>query len=160
MKKASLLLALCLLLAGSLAADEVEEILKYLKDKALSVHIVARLLDRDEVSVWDAESRSLTIAGRAVKLRLVGDGILINTSITPFGGIEGSLLLVAQGEVVLSGAAQEGIRYESFLKSLPVKAGEKIIFFPLGIAVDSSTNIYTIQLEIELVPYAETENAE
>lgn len=136
-------------------AQEIEDILRYLKDKIVSVHIITRLIDQDEESVWDAESTQLTVAGRAVKLRLEGEGIVINTSITPFGGIEDTLLLVAQGEVLLSGSEDEGVKYESFLKSLPVEAGEKIIFFPLGVVVDAETNIYTVQLEIQVFPYQE-----
>ena len=155
MKRRAVILLLILLAAAGLRADELDEILKYLSDKVLSVHITARLIDKDQIIVWDAESSHITNVGKAVNIRLVGSGVIIDSYITPFGNLDETLVLVANGEMWFSNSRQEGLRYESFIKSVPVKAGEKVIFFPLGVAVDSQTNIYTIQLEIEILPYSE-----
>ncbi len=133
--------------------DPLDDILDYLADKALSVHIVIRLLDGNEVIVWDVEYTDVTVIGRALNVRLVGEDIVIDAFLTPFGSIETNLILVAYGQLWFTDSPEEGVRYESFLKSLPVEPGERIIFFPLGVAVDSDTNIYTIQLEIQLLPY-------
>ena len=137
--------------------DTLSQILEYLTNTALSVHISVRLLGENKEIEWDAESTFVTVSGRAVKVFLVGEDILINAYITPFGDIREKLLLVAYGELVLVGESEETIKYETFLKSLPVDPGESVIFFPLGIAVDSETNIYTIELEIQLLPYRESE---
>ena len=150
-----IILLLILLIPTCLFADDLDEILRYLSDKVLSVHITARLLDKDQVIVWDAESSHITNVGKAVNIRLVGSGVVIDSYITPFGNLDETLVLVANGEMWFADGNQEGIRYESFIKSVPVRAGEKVIFFPLGVAVDSQTNIYTIQLEIQILPYAE-----
>ena len=155
MKQGAVILLLILLAAAGLHADELDEILKYLSDKVLSVHITARLIDKDQIIVWDAESSHITNVGKAVNIRLVGSGVIIDSYITPFGNLDETLVLVANGEMWFSNNRQEGLRYESFIKSVPVRAGEKVIFFPLGVAVDSQTNIYTIQLEIEILPYSE-----
>ena len=149
------MLLLIILLTSELYADDLDEILKYLSDKVLSVHITARLLDEDQIIVWDAESSHITNMGKAINIRLVGSGVIIDSYITPFGNLDETLVLVANGEMWFSDQRQEGLRYESFIKSMPVKAGEKVIFFPLGVAVDSQTNIYTVQLEIEILPYSE-----
>lgn len=139
---------------SSVAADDVEDILEFINDKALSVRIRLRLLDRDEEITWDAESSHVTVVGRAVNIRLVSKDMIIDSYITPFGGADDKLVLVANGEIWYSNPGEKnGVRYETFIKSLPVKSGEKVIFFPLGVAVDSDANIYTIQLEIDIQPY-------
>lgn len=144
-----------LLLPTLSAQDEelLEDILDFLQDQALSVHIVIRLLDGDEVNVWDVEFERVTVTGRAVNVRLVGEDIVIDAFLTPFGDIENNLLLVAYGQLWFTSGPDRGLKYESFMKSLPVAPGERIILFPLGVAVDDETNIYTIQLEIQLLPY-------
>ncbi len=154
MKKRLIAVALIVLTAAAASGDDLEDILKYLSGKVMSVQIKLRLLDKDKEITWDAESTHITVVGRAINIRLVGPSIVIDSYITPFGDIEENLVLVANGEIWFA-SEDEGTRYETFIKSLPVKPGESIIFFPLGVAVDSDTNIYTIQLEINLLPYEE-----
>jgi hypothetical protein len=48
---------------------------------------------------------------------------------------------------------EEGVKYYSTMKSLPVESGESVLFFPLGRAMDQQQNIYSIELEITVVPY-------
>lgn len=141
--------------AGGICAQDVavEDILEYLEDKAFTVHLVIRLLDANEVIVWDVEHTDVTVAGRALNVRLVGEDIVIDAFLTPFGSLESNLMIVAYGQLWFTGGPEEGVKYESFMKSLPVDPGERVIFFPLGVAVDADTNIYTIQLEIQLLPY-------
>jgi len=153
-KKLLVVLMLILFIISSAWADDLEDIVKYLSGKVMSVQIKLSLLDKDEEITWDAESTHMTVVGRAINIRLVGPGIVIDSYITPFGDLEENLVLVANGEIWFA-SADEGTRYETFIKSLPVETGESIIFFPLGVAVDSDTNIYTIQLEISLQPYEE-----
>ena len=156
MKKGVAAILLFLLLAFAVSGDDLEDILRFLSDKVMSVQIKLRLLDQDEEITWDAESTRITVVGRAINIRLVGPSVVIDSYITPFGDIDENLVLVANGEIWFASEAEdEGTRYESFIKSLPVVRGESIIFFPLGVAVDSDTNIYTIQLEIKLLSYKE-----
>lgn len=154
MKKIAVSLILALACLGRSYADDLTDILEFISDKALSVRIRLRLLDKDEEITWDAESDHITVVGRAINIRLVATDVIIDSYITPFGDLEDNLVLVANGEIWFA-TREEGIRYQSFIKSLPVKWGEKIILFPLGVAVDSETNIYTIQLEIDILPYKE-----
>ncbi len=156
MKKTAAILSLALFLLFRASADDIEELLEFISDKALSVHIKLRLLDEDQEITWDAESTHITVIGRAVNLRLVASGLIIDAYITPFGELGENLILVANGEIWFSDPERgNGLRYETFIKSLPIKAGEKVIFFPLGVAVDSKTNIYTIQVEISVQPHKE-----
>lgn len=163
MKILSLLLAFVTLVSLNAFCEDdisIEDIIKFLEDKALSVHMSARLIDQDEETVWDATSKSITIAGRAIKVWFVGKSFFINAYITPFGNIEEELLLVAYGELWMSGRDGVGIKYESFLKSLPIDPGERAIFFPLGVAVDAQENIYTIELEIQVLPLSEDDSSD
>ena len=156
MKQRAAALLLLSLVPGMLALaqeeDPLDDILEYLRGKTFSVHIVIRLLDGNEVIVWDVEHSDVTVAGRALNVRLVGEDIVIDAFITPFGSVDTNLMLVAYGQLWVTDGPDEGLRYESFMKSLPVESGERIIFFPLGVAVDNNTNIYTIELEIQLIP--------
>ena len=150
-----LLLSLLVNLAGSAQEiDPLDEIIDYLRDKSFTVRIAIRLLDGDELIVWDVEHTEVTVAGRALNVRLVGEDIVIDAFITPFGSVETNFMLVAYGQLWVTSGPEEGVRYESFMKSLPVESGERVIFFPLGVAVDSDTNIYTIELEIQLLPHS------
>jgi len=156
LKIAAALLLLSLLLPFQIAADDVEELLDFISDKDLSVHISLSLLDKDHEISWDAESTHITVVGRSVNLRLVAKELVIDAYITPFGELGENLVLVANGEIWFSDPENgNGIRYETFIKSLPIETGEKVIFFPLGVAVDSDTNIYTIQVEISVQPHKE-----
>ena len=156
MKKAAAVLLLALFLLIRATADDVEKLLDFISDKDLSVHIELSLLDKDHEISWDAESTHITVIGRSVNLRLVASELVIDAYITPFGELGKNLVLVANGEIWFSDPGNgNGIRYETFIKSLPIDSGEKVIFFPLGVAVDSDTNIYTIQVEISVQPHKE-----
>lgn len=151
-------LFLALYLQSAVSADDVDELLEYIGGKVLSVSIELKLLDNNREISWDAESQHVTVVGRSVNVRLVAEELIIEAYITPFGDFQRNLVLVANGEIWFSDSENgNGIRYESFIKSLPVKPDEKVIFFPLGVAVDSETNIYTLQMEISIQPYEEFE---
>ena len=154
MKRAALVFLLGVASLFSANADDVDQLLDFISGKVLSVSIELKLLDSNRELSWDAESSHVTVVGRSVNVRLVAEELIIDAYITPFGDFASNLVLVANGEIWFS--EQEGenrIRYESFIKSLPVKPDEKVIFFPLGVAVDSDTNIYTLQMEINIQPY-------
>jgi len=156
LKKAALVLFLGLVFSFCCAADDVDTLLRFISDKVLSVHIELSLLDSNQEISWDAQIRHVTVVGRSVNVRLVGEEMVIDAYITPFGDFEENLVLVANGEIWFSDQeSKDSIRYESFIKSLPVKIDEKVVFFPLGVAVDSGTNIYTLRMEIIIQPYKE-----
>jgi hypothetical protein len=141
---------------SAVSADDVDKLLDYIGGKVLSVSIELKLLDNNREISWDAESQHATVMGRSVNLRLVAEELIIEAYITPFGDFKRNLVLVANGEIWFSDRENSNsIRYESFIKSLPMKPDEKVIFFPLGVAVDSETNIYTLQMEISIEPYEE-----
>lgn len=129
------------------------ELLHYLQENALSVYIAASVSEPNNKNVWHTESKKVTISGRAVQVKLTGENVIIFADIIPYMNEDRTILLVAKGEVWAQSEASSGVRYYSTMKSLPVRPGEPVIFFPLGRAMDQKQNIYTIQLEISVVPY-------
>jgi hypothetical protein len=140
--------------APFLAADGETNPLDFLKGEALAVNIVARVMESGHVSVWNMESRKITISGRGVQIRLEGDNVLVLAHLIPYLNDDNSILLVALGQVWAPAADRKGYKYYSTMKSLPVTPGEKVFFFPFGMAVDQKANVYTVELEIQVVPYS------
>lgn len=130
------------------------ELLRYLEENALSMHIVARVKEPGMEELWTTESKKVTVSGRAVQVRLSGENVIIFAELIPYMNSDRTILLVARGEVWAQDSASEGVKYYSTMKSLPVSPGESVIFFPLGRAMDQQRNIYTIELEISVIPYS------
>lgn len=132
---------------------ESAELLRYLRENALSVHITARVTEPGAENIWLTESKKVTISGRGVQVRLSGENLIVFADIIPYMNDDNTILLVAKGEVWAQADSASGVKYYSTMKSLPVQPGESVIFFPLGRAMDQQQNIYTIELEISVIPY-------
>jgi hypothetical protein len=131
-----------------------DEDLEFLIDEALQLQITAKVLPPDQQSVWNSQSKKLTIPGRSVAVRLVGDNIRIDVVFTPYQEEGGTLLLVAQGQVWFSEAPDAKTTYLTTIQSIPVSWGEKVLFFPLGLSSEfSNSSTFNIQLEVEIYPY-------
>jgi hypothetical protein len=131
-----------------------DEDLESLIDEALQLQITAKVLPPGEQPVWNSQSKKLTIPGRSVAVRLVGDNIRIDVVFTPYQEENGNLLLVAQGQVWFSEAPDAKTTYLTSIQSIPVSWGEKVLFFPLGFSSElSQASTFNIQLEVEIYPY-------
>ncbi|MBN2552419.1 MAG: hypothetical protein JXB06_06600 [Spirochaetales bacterium] len=152
------LFLLCLVSAGAQDGDLErffqDEDLESLIDKALQLQITAKVLPQDQQPVWNTQSKKITIPGRSVAVRLVGDNIRIDVVFTPYQEESGTLLLVAQGQVWFSEAPDAKTTYLTTIQSIPVSWGEKVLFFPLGFSKElANTQTFNIQLEVEIYPY-------
>jgi hypothetical protein len=123
-------------------------------EQLLNMNIAARVSETGEEAVWRVESSKRTVPGRSVSVKLVGENIVILADFTPYVDSDASLVLVAQGHVWISPRAGEPLKYLSTLKSIPVRMGEKVLFFPLGVKSLEATSdtTYNIELEIEVQP--------
>ena len=143
---------------GQDAEIDPKEALQQLLSKALTITISARVLPPDtqeDAPVWNAESTKLTIPGRSIKVRLDGDNVRIYLICTPYMQDNGEVLLLAQGQVWLTEPTDKEPTYYSTFYTIPVSFGEKVLFFPLGLA-DADTqqkDFFNIELEIKIVPY-------
>jgi hypothetical protein len=126
-----------------------------LRDRAVVLNIVARIVEQDQEEIWNSNSSKVTIMGRPVSLKLIGENVVVNVQFTPYQQENGRSLLVAQGQIWIN-VPNEGVRYQTSLQSIPLEFGEQIYFFPLGKV--RSENEASIEIQLELHPYLE--NAE
>lgn len=133
-----------------------DQSLQSLIDKALQLNITAKVLPPGHQPVWNSASKKVTIPGRSVAVRLVGENIRVEAVFTPYQEENGNMLLLAQGQVWFSEVQGEKTRYLTTFQSIPVSWGEKILFFPLGVASGlGDQKTFTIRLEVEILPYKE-----
>ena len=150
-------LLVLLLLSGlfPLAAEDMDlDDFEALLDEALQLNITARVLPPNAQPVWDVRSSKLTIPGRSIAVKMVGENVRVDVVLTPYLAEGRELVLVAQGQVWLSEAPEEAVKYLATIESMPISLGEKVLFFPLGVDVKlPETQSFTIQLEIEVLAY-------
>lgn len=131
---------------------DLEEGLRYLLDNALEIRIGMHVDDGDRRVVWGSEQVEVTIPGRAVEVHLTGDNLRVEAIFTPYMDDEEGITLVAQGQVWLSEASDEGVRHAATYRSVPIGIGEKLMFFPLGVAEEIADEV-TLRLDVEIAPF-------
>ncbi|MDC7227446.1 MAG: hypothetical protein PQJ61_11845 [Spirochaetales bacterium] len=125
--------------------------LSYIENKKLSINMTTRILGDENETIWHMDSSKITVSGEAVKVKLSGGNLIVIANITPYLNSDNTLFLVAKGEIFMTDSADsEEVKYYTTLKSLPVTVGEKVIFFPLGMAYDSNSNFYSMEMEIQV----------
>jgi hypothetical protein len=139
--------------ASVLTAQEpgLEVLLPGLKDRALVLDMVARVVDQNQQEVWNSSTSKVTIPGRPVGLKLIGSNVVVAVQFTPYLRRNGRSVLVAQGQIWVN-VPNEGIRYQTTMQTIPLEFGEQIYFFPLGSA--NSPEDSRIEIMLELRPYA------
>ena len=114
--------------------------------------IDARILENDEIT-WNEAHQKITIPGRPVEIKLIGENLVIVarfTFIRHQGGRQ--KFLVAQGQV-WTADPQQGIRYQTSVQTIPLEFDEKICYFPLGSFKQEAAPSIEIMLTIN--PYEE-----
>ncbi len=153
------LFLLAAMASGAYALD-VEQALALLMDKALSVHITARVTENGKQTIWNMDLSEVTISGRAVTVKLNGSNIVVVAQFTPYRETGSHVLLVAQGQTWITSPVDKEVKYATSFKSMPINLGEKVLFYPLGVNLHTTKygNI-NIELEIRVVPYAKDASA-
>ena len=165
MKRARSIVGILLLAVTATAgAIDVDDILQAILDQALSVRIVARVTENDRETIHSYELTQVTISGRAVRLRLEGGNLTIIAEFTPYETDDDSILLIAEGQIWLTTAQDETIRYRTAQKSIPLELGETVVFYPLGRSADVESDDagsvggenepLNIELEVQIAPYS------
>jgi hypothetical protein len=134
----------------------LEELLPGLKDRAVVLDIVARVVEQNRQEVWNSVNSKVTIPGRPVGLKLVGANVVVAVQFTPYFRRNGRIMLVAQGQIWVD-VPNEGIRYQTTMQTIPLELGERIYFFPLGSA--DSPDEARIEIMLELRPYVKNDEA-
>jgi hypothetical protein len=146
------LLFLAVNAAVSAQEPSLEELLPGLKDQAVVLEMVARVVEQNQHEVWNSVNSKVTIPGRPVGLKLVGANVVVAVQFTPYLRRNGHNMLVAQCQIWVD-VPNEGISYQTTMQAIPLDFGEQIYFFPLG-SVDSQ-NEARIEIMLELKPYVE-----
>lgn len=163
MRRVRSLAGLLLILPSlSVAAVELDDILQALLDQALTVTITARVTENGRETVQSYELTRVTISGRAVRLRLEGRNVVVMVEFTPYEEADGSILLVAQGEIWLREHGEEEVQYRTSVGTIPIQLGESALFYPLGMPFDLEMKSETpgrpnIELEVVIESYRATE---
>ena len=131
---------------------DLEEGLRYLLDNALEIRIGMYVDGGDRRVVWGLEQAEVTIPGRAVAVHLAGENLRVEALFTPYVDGNGDITLVAQGQVWLSDAVDEGVRCAATYRSVLIGIGEKLMFFPLGVAEQLADEV-TLRLDVEIAPF-------
>jgi len=143
---------LFLSLGASIRAQEVMlEELPNLRERAVVMHMVSQIVEKNQQVVWDSEHSQVTLPGRPVGLKLVGPNLIVVAQFTPFLQHSGMHVLVAQVQIWIN-LPNEGMRYHTTMQTIPLTFNEQIFFFPLGSVEEAEDASIEIQLMIE--PYA------
>ena len=150
-------LAVTLVVVGTARAQSqppssIEDALRSALDDQLEIKIGLSLTQADQYTTWNTQQSELTIPGRSVNVEVTGSNIRIHAVFTPYLDDAGDLELVAQGQVWLDDGPEAPTRYVATYRSVPLSLGEKLLFFPLGIAGDVVDEV-TLRLEVEIVRY-------
>jgi hypothetical protein len=122
--------------------------------KGVTLDIVARVMEENGVEVWNQHNSKVTISGRPVGIRLVGDNVIVQVQFTPYFQSDGSGFLVVQGQIWTELPSGGGMHYRTTMKTTPLRFGEEVYFFPLG---DVSSDKGRIEILVAANPYTETE---
>ena len=140
--------------AALVAQDASLEQLPGLRERALIMHVVSRIVEQNQQIVWNSENTSITMPGRPVGLKLVGTDLVVAVQFTPFLRPNGRHTLVAQGQIWIN-VPGEGISFQTTMQTIPLEYGEQIYFFPLG-SMRSQDEAH-IEIQLVLEPYAGAE---
>jgi hypothetical protein len=135
----------------------LEELVPGLKDRAIIMEIVARIVEQGQNVVWNTENSKVIISGQPVGLKLVGANIVVLVQFTPYFWATDNHVLVAQGQIWIK-APNNGISYHTTMQSIPLVFGEEIFFFPLG-SQDSQDDA-RIEIQLVLHPYSRQSEGE
>ena len=99
--------------------------------RALVLDIDTRVLEDEQVVVWNETHRRLAIPGSPVGVKLVGSNVVVIVQFTPFIRRQNQNVLIAHGQIWIDDP-EKGISYYTSIQTIPMAFGEPIFFFPLG----------------------------
>jgi hypothetical protein len=134
----------------ALWTQELEDLLPGLRERAVVLNITARILEKDSQEIWNSSTSKVTIPGKAVGIKLVGDNLVVVIQFIPYLRRDGNNILVAQGQIWID-VPDHGISYQTTMQTIPIAFGEQIYFLPLGSGI-SREGAY-IEILLELRPY-------
>ena len=121
-----------------------------LRDKAMVLQITTKVAENSQ-EVWNAYNSKVTIPGRPVGIKLVGENLIIAVQFIPYLR-RGKYALVAQSQIWIN-IPNKGMSYKTNTHSIPIDLGEPILYFPLG--SESASDTPRIELLLTMYRYGE-----
>ncbi|HUJ74202.1 MAG TPA: hypothetical protein VL359_05055 [bacterium] len=141
--------------APDATTQDPTEALQQLLSTAMTVSINARIVPPDPTAdaaapLWNAESTKLTIPGRSIRVRLEGDKVRIYLICTPYVQEDGTVLLLAQGQVWFSATTDKESTYSGTYYAIPMTYGTPVFFYPLGVSEPDPQQKGFFNIEVEI----------
>ena len=127
-------------------------------ERIYQIKINLKILDDSKKELVNSNWNLATFSGKPVSINLKGNNVFIKADMTPYYSDKDSILLLTQANIKLKPADSESGKFYSTVNSLPIKLGEKALFFPLGLLDEKMENISSCVLEIEVQPYDNIES--
>jgi hypothetical protein len=121
--------------------------------KNYSINLCLRISDDANNSIVNSSWSRITVSGKPITINLKANNLQIAAVFIPYYIDEKSVVLLSQGKVMLKPVNNSEGKYYSTVDSLPLKIGEKALFFPLGLLDEKMENISSCVLEIEVQHY-------
>lgn len=118
-----------------------------LRSRAIELHMVTRVLEKDNVEAWNSDTYRVTAPGRPVGLRIVGENVAVYVQFTPYPRRNRQGVLVAQGHIFTE-TPGGGLQCRTMLQTVPLDYGEQVFFFPLGSGKSDDEAHIEIQIEM------------
>lgn len=131
----------------------IEAIPLPIRSEALAVSVRAMVNHPDAKVPWQASERKYTVPGTPVSIKMMGSDVAVVISLTPYRTKDGSLFMIAQGQVWFR-EADGTVRYRSTVDTLGINFGEKLLFYPFGVFADGKE---PLRIELVVDPYSEKE---
>ena len=134
------------------AADEVIDV-ESSDSQMFNLSVALKIKDGvTEKVVSEKPVQHLATSGKPVILKITaGDNLKAAVRLTLYQKTEDTLLLLTQSTILM---VREGRRQMfSAVKSMPVKIGEKVLFFPLGVLPGTENTGYNCMLEMNISKY-------
>ncbi|MDR0447398.1 MAG: hypothetical protein LBH07_01890 [Treponema sp.] len=125
----------------------------YAQELRLVLQINTKIQENNK-EIGNTFNSRVTIPGRPVEIKLVGDNLTIEVRFTPYLR-QGKYALVAQSQIWIN-VPNRGMSYKTNTHSIPIDFGEPILYFPLG--SDSASDNPLIELQITMYRYGEEPN--
>jgi hypothetical protein len=118
-----------------------------MRDRAIELHLVTRVLEKGNIEAWNSDTYKVTIPGHPVGLKIVGENVAVFVHFTPYPRLNRQGILVAQGQIFTE-TPNGGIQYRTILQTVPLEYGEQVFFFPLGPGKPEDEAHIEIQIEM------------
>ncbi|MCL2294119.1 MAG: hypothetical protein FWC36_04555 [Spirochaetes bacterium] len=115
-----------------------------------------RIFDHENNYLVNSSWNRVTRSGQPVTVNLRANNLNIMVLFIPYFVDEDSIMLLSQSKVFVKHANYSGGKYYSAVSTIPLRMGEKALFFPLGILHDRVENIPNCILEIKVLPHNES----